>query len=296
MFPLTIPQPPVIETKSREAHLVERRMRQLCTGLDHPGTVFVKALEAHLEAGGQRARSRVSLTCGLQLGLAESDSVALATSVELLHNASLIQDDLQDRTQTRRGAATVWSKYGANCAIGLTDLAISAAFRSLADVADPRLISGLIDQVHRAITTTLRGQTEDLSGEIIGLDNAIALARRKSGPLFSLALGLPLYLAGQTEALATANRAAEDFGVGYQIYDDIVDLDDDRAANSGSNVVLALEKNLSADEARSEARRLANQYLHSSASAALSLPKNSGQGLADLAAEVGQRLDFLGDE
>jgi len=285
--------PPTAASVPHEAPLVERRMRRLCTGLDHPGNVFVTALEDHLAAGGQRARSRVSLRCSLKLGLAESDSVALATAVELLHNASLIQDDLQDRAQTRRGTATVWSKYGANCAIGLTDLAISAAFRSLADVSAPHSISGLIDRVHRAIATTLRGQTDDLSGYVTNLEGAIALARRKSGPLFGLALVLPLYFAGRTEYLTTANDAADDFGVGYQIYDDIIDLDEDRAANSGSNVVIALEKNLSTAAARTRARRLADQYLDSAVTAALSLPANSGQGLADLAAEVGQRLKLL---
>jgi len=291
-----VPPPPTAASVPHEAPLVERRMRRLCTGLDHPGNVFVLALEGHLAAGGQRTRSRVSLRSSLELGLAESDSVALATAVELLHNASLIQDDLQDRAPTRRGEPTVWSKYGADCAIGLTDLTISAAFRSLADVSNPRLIPGLIDRVHRAIATTLRGQTDDLNGQTTDLENAIALARRKSGPLFGLALGLPLYFAGQTEALATANDAAEDFGVGYQIYDDIVDLDDDRTSDSCSNMVIALERKLPATEARLQARRLADQYLGSSAIAALSLPTNSGQGLADLAAEVRQRFNLLFDE
>jgi len=293
---VTVPLPRATTAGLHGAQMVERRMRRLCTGLDHPESVFVLALAGHLEAGGQRARSRVSLICGDKLGLAESDSVAIATAVELLHNASLIQDDLQDRAQARRGAATVWSKYGANCAIGLTDLAISAAFRSVADVSDPRLIPGLIERVHQAIAATLRGQTEDLSGQATGVDSAITLARRKSGPLFGLALGLPLYFADRTESLKTANDAAEDFGVGYQIYDDIVDLADDRASGSCSNMVIAMEKSLPAAAARTQARRLANKYLESSATAALSLPANSGQGLADLAAEVGQRLDLLSDE
>ena len=287
------PSPAAAASGLHRAQLVEQRMRRLCTGLDHPGTVFALALEGHLAAGGQRARSRVSLTSSQRLGLAESDAVALAATVELLHNASLIQDDLQDRAQVRRGSATVWSKYGPDCAIGLTDLAISAAFRSLADVSEPRRIPGLIDWVHRAITTTLRGQTEDLSGRITDLDGAIALARRKSGPLFGLALGLPLYFADQQEALGTASEAAESFGVGYQIYDDLVDLDEDRACHSCSNLVIALEKTLPAEAARAETRRLAEHYLGAATAAAISLPECSGQGLVDRSEEVGHRLNLL---
>ena len=62
----------------------------------------------HLNAGGQRIRSRLAVDSAHCLGLTARDGIALAATAELLHNASLIHDDLQDRDKVRRDCATVW--------------------------------------------------------------------------------------------------------------------------------------------------------------------------------------------
>ena len=51
----------------------------------------------HLKSGGQRMRARLALHASVALGLSQADAVSIAAAVELLHNASLIHDDLQDR-------------------------------------------------------------------------------------------------------------------------------------------------------------------------------------------------------
>lgn len=275
---------------------VEEKMHALCAEPGQANDIFLRVLDGHLGAGGQRTRAQISLTCGARLGLRKTDSIALAASVELLHNASLIQDDLQDKACLRRGSPTVWSKYGANCAIGLTDLTIAAAFRALATVSRPNTIAGLIEHLYRAISVTLRGQTDDLDGVVDSLADALSVARRKSGPLFALALELPLFLAGRHTFLPQASEAAECFGLGYQIYDDIIDLDEDRASKSQSNIVIALEMNLAPEEALRSACHLAREHLQRSASIALELPASCGQGLADLALNIDGRLNALFNE
>lgn len=276
--------------------LVDEKIRSLCA---EPGRrdddIYQTALNGHLSAGGQRTRALISLSCSNALNLSQSDSIALAASVELLHNASLVQDDLQDRATKRRGAATVWSEHGADCAIGLTDLMIAGAFRALGGISQPAAIPGLIENLYRAISVTLRGQTDDLSGKAAGLEGALSIARLKSGPLFALSFELPLYLSGRHEFLRQAFEAAESFGLGYQIYDDIVDLDEDRAARSHGNTVLALEISLPPEEARISARLLARQHLETSASMARELPSGSGRALADLASRISERLNDLFD-
>jgi geranylgeranyl pyrophosphate synthase len=275
---------------------VEQKMRSLCAEPSQADDIYTRVLDRHLSAGGQRTRTQISLTCGNRLGLRQSDSIALAASVELLHNASLIQDDLQDKALIRRGAPTVWSEYGANCAIGLTDLTISAAFRALGEVSKPKALPGLIEHLYLAISVTLRGQTADLSGNATNLAEALSIARRKSGPLFALALELPLYLAGRLTFLHQASEAAQAFGLGYQIYDDIIDVDEDRASQSQSNIVVALEINLPPKEALKSAHDLAKRYLDESVSLACELPDNCGQGLADMAIQIKERLNSLSHE
>jgi geranylgeranyl pyrophosphate synthase len=289
----TEPKPVAARAMNLRMESVEEKMRSLCAEPGRPDDIYLAALDGHLGAGGQRARAQISLSCASRLGLSETDSIALATSVELLHNASLIQDDFQDKARLRRGAPTVWSKHGANCAIGLTDLTIAAAFRALSEISAPKAIPGLIEHLYRAISVTLRGQTDDLSGDAISLERALSVARRKSGPLFALALELPLYLSGRHESLGQASEAAEAFGLGYQIYDDIVDVEEDRASKSQSNTVVALEIGLSPEKARESACLLARQYLKASTSIALDLPASCGQALADLASQVDSRLNAL---
>lgn len=275
--------------------LLEEKMRSLCGEPSPPDDVYLDALDGHLRAGGQRTRARITLCCSSALNLHPCDGMALAASVELLHNASLIQDDLQDRARIRRGAATVWAEYGADCAIGLTDLTISAAYRALGGVSRTDAIPELIEHLSRAISVTLRAQTDDLHGVAKTLDGALSIARRKSGPFFALPLELPMSLSGRRESLSKAHAAAESFGLGYQIYDDIVDVDEDRAAKSLTNTVFALEASLSRREALASARLLAREYLKTSATMAAELPDGCGKALADLASEVGDSLNALSD-
>jgi geranylgeranyl diphosphate synthase type I len=292
----TNPMSPATKAADLRMQSVEEKMRMLCADSSKVDDIYASALDGHLAAGGQRTRAQISLTCGMRLGLRKADTIALATSVELLHNASLIQDDLQDKARMRRGSPTVWSKYGTNCAIGLTDLTIAAAFRALGEVSKPNLLPGLIDSLYHAISVTLRGQTDDLSGNATSLEDALSIARRKSGPLFALALELPLQLAGRCPSLQQASHAAQSFGLGYQIYDDIIDVNDDRASESQSNTVVALESELAPEDALKSARDLAKRYLDESASLALELPASCGQGLADLAVHINKRLDLLSNE
>jgi len=292
----TVPMSDAVRAMAIRMQAVEEKMRSLCADPTRPDDIYLTALDGHLNAGGQRARAQISLSCGDTLGLNESDSIALASSVELLHNASLIQDDLQDKARFRRGATTVWARHGANCAIGLTDLTIAAAFRALGEISEPKALAGLIEHLYRAISVTLRGQTDDLSQGAANLKRALSIARRKSGPLFALALELPLSLSGKHEFLTEASEASENFGLGYQIYDDIVDVEEDRAARSQSNIVVALEMDLPPDEALKSARLLARQYLKAATSTALELPNGCGKALADLASQVDNRLNAFFDE
>jgi len=293
---ITVQIPDAVRAMAIRLQAVEEKMRSLCVDPTRPDDIYLNALDGHLNAGGQRARAQISLSCGEALGLDEIDSIALASSVELLHNASLIQDDLQDKARFRRGSTTVWAKHGANCAIGLTDLTIAAAFRALGEISQPKALPGLIEHLYRAISVTLRGQTDDLSQGAANLERVLSIARRKSGPLFALALELPLSLSGKHKFLVQASEASENFGLGYQIYDDIVDVEEDREVKSKSNIVVALEMDLPPNEALKSARLLARQHLKASTSIALELPAGCGQALADLACQVDSRLNALFNE
>ncbi len=286
-----------LQTWLQDVDLVEQQMYRLCAEPAH-NDVLLKALRYHLAAGGGRTRCKLALTAGYALGLSREDALAIAVGVELLHNASLVQDDLQDFAHSRRGQPTVWSGFGINTALGLTDLLITAAFAGIADVSRVDAIPELIRRLHGAVAQTLHGQAYDVGQyDIDQLDSKLCLevARAKSGPLFALGLELPLVAAGYQDFVPFARDAARAFGTGYQIIDDIADRDEDRQQGAIANIVLALELEVGEDQARDVAANMARNYLHLATSLANKLPNQCGYLLDELAEQLLGKLKVIID-
>ncbi len=257
-----------------------------------PGSALHNAIRYHYRTPGSEARATLCLSASLALGLTADSAVRLAASVETLHNASLIQDDLQDRDEIRRGKTAIWKQFGSDIAINATDLLIACAFELVAS-AGSSSAHRLVTTMNRAIARTLQGQTKDLNaGRDLNFDQAIAVAKEKSGPLFSLSLELPLVLAGHFYFLSMARETGASFGIGYQIFDDIHDSARDRESGSLSNMALLVES--SGDNQLSSlesAEDLAHHYLQEAASSAAALPDGCGALLADKCAELLSELD-----
>lgn len=265
---------------------VERLMLELVQqGTGDAGTAAVH----HLSAGGARVRARLALHAGRALGRPESECIAIAAACELLHNASLVHDDLQDRDEQRRGQEAVWRRYGDAVAICVGDLLLSAAYGALGAVGVSA--ARLSSKMHRRIAEVIRGQCADLAlcgGASTTLENYERVASAKSAPLLVLPLELALTLAGQDEAVAAATKAGSLFAVGYQIADDLED-DSQDARHQELNIVSVLAAT-GAAAPRQHARELAIRRFRQAHAAAATLPSASGELLAAQAAE---RIDQL---
>ena len=251
-----------------------------------------QAATYHFAAGGQRLRARLAIHAALALGLDPADGVTLAATAELLHNASLIHDDLQDRSSSRRGMDTVWAAFGDDVAICAGDLLLSAAYGALCHFSDTSKLPALIARVHERTSTAIRGQCADLSasvrlqGDIAGFE-AIAVA--KSGALLSLPLELVFVAAGFGAAASTGRKAADAFAIGYQVTDDIADWIDDAGEGPiprSFNAVQVFEAAGFGSTALAEARNLGIQRLATAAAIAGDLPQGSGALLRDLALQL----------
>lgn len=250
----------------------------------------------HLGSGGQRIRARLALHASLALGLASQDAVAIASTAELLHNASLVHDDLHDKSGTRRGVESVWSAFGRDVAIGAGDLLLSAAWGALASFQDSRFLSELIALTHARTAQVIRGQCSELSArgrEITDMAMYEEIAVGKSGALLSLPLELAFAGSGKEQWRSSARRAAEFFAIGYQIADDIEDLARDSASTDGAtgvNAVLVLRAAGYGGGASATARAIALAHLRTSMQLAEGLPSGAGTFLQDLAAALSARL------
>ncbi len=255
-----------------------------------------RAARYHLVSGGSRVRSRLALHAAQALGLMARDALALAATAELLHNASLVHDDLHDREKWRRGKQTVWAVFGENVAVCVGDLLLSAAYGALATIRDPRHLPALIALVHARTTAVIRGQCAELSERGHQIDDMAAyekIAAEKSGALLSLPLEMALVVAGQNEWIGTARGAAEAFGIGYQIVDDMEDVEGDAGDDAGPravNALLVLKAAGHGSKTFEAARLIGLRHLGFAVESANRLPNASGDLLRQLALALCRRL------
>ncbi len=188
-----------------------------------------EAAQYHLASGGKRFRPMFLLAVGAAVDADPHDALQLGAAVELLHNASLVHDDLQDKDESRRGIETVWRRFGPEMAINLGDLFISSTYSALARISGgddvvAKVVALFADSTRRIIS----GQSEEIRltrRMDIEPTTYHRIARGKSGILMALPVVSVLTIAGSdTEVVDKARLAMENLGVAYQIYDDLSDL------------------------------------------------------------------------
>lgn len=208
---------------------VERFMHRLARGsrIDRAGSM---ALE-QLDTGGKRLRARLALHACRAFGVEESHAVAWAAAVEILHNATLVHDDIQDGDRTRRGEPTLWAKHGVAQAINAGDLLLMLPFLALGDL--PAVERGQLSHFLADYATRIvRGQVEELgllaSGRL-DLRSYTHAAAGKTGGLLALPVVGAACL-GQKSAQRTLDlgHVFTELGVLFQLQDDIVDLFGDK--------------------------------------------------------------------
>jgi geranylgeranyl pyrophosphate synthase len=190
--------------------------------------VLGRAARYHLDSGGKCFRAQLLAACAAELCVPDEASIPAAAACELLHNASLVHDDLQDGDALRRGAPTVWKRFGSEAAIYLGDHFITQALALLAQFPDAVQGCRLIELFASTVTSAIGGQ---LAESCIDLRNFPTfeeyrrMALGKSGSLFALPAHTACILAGENEEVAcAARRILGLYGVAYQIKDDVLDI------------------------------------------------------------------------
>ncbi|MCA9549580.1 MAG: polyprenyl synthetase family protein [Myxococcales bacterium] len=190
-------------------------------------------VQEHLLTGGKRLRARLALAAAESLGVPAEHGVGWAAACELLHNASLIHDDLQDRDELRRGRFSVWVRHGEAQAINAGDLLLMLPYLAVEHVAVPASLKwALALAVARRAEETVRGQSLEMSlwsscrWDWASYEEA---AVGKTSALMTLPVHGAALLAGR--APAQAERLADcfgDLGLLFQMQDDVVDLFGDK--------------------------------------------------------------------
>lgn len=191
---------------------------------DDAGTVRGAAAH-HLSRCGKRTRAKFTFTAAKNFEHPDV-LIKIAAAAELIHEASIVHDDIQDRTPMRRGQPTVWKKYGSNTALLLGDHLIAAAFRCLAaSGCRHEAIAGLVQSMAMAVSRASSGQLQQLKLHSSGaalLNQYQTIARHKTGALLALPLQFAAVLAaGDERMINAAQRCGEQLGLAYQILNDL---------------------------------------------------------------------------
>lgn len=273
--------------------------KMLSVALRHvdPQSPVNQAASHHLGTLGLCVRSQIALHAADSLNVDAQSALAMATCCELLHNASLIHDDLQDRDHYRRGQKAVWALFGDDVAVCAGDLLLSSAYAALAEVTDVAAIPRLIAQTHAAVAQTIHGQASLASPQRANFDRLAAyqaMAAAKSGPLLGLPFGLIFNYCNQPNLIELSTRAVHAFSVAYQIADDLEDLDADERTPLGAaaNIVIVLEIVGCTDRvaARASAVQMALSKLAEALAFTDDLPTGSAAILRVLVARLNHKL------
>lgn len=190
-------------------------------------------VQEHLLTGGKKLRARLALATGRALGVDADRAVPWASACELLHNATLIHDDLQDRDAYRRGEFSVWVRHGEAQAINAGDLLLMLPFVALEHVPVKGDIRWeLARAIARRAEETVRGQSLEmslLSSCRWNWEAYTEAAQGKTAALMALPVQGAALLGGRS--VSAAERLADcfrDLGLLFQLQDDVVDLFGDK--------------------------------------------------------------------
>jgi geranylgeranyl diphosphate synthase type II len=268
-------------------------LKQTVSSLEQ--NICIEAVKYHFDSPGQQVRAKTCLDACMKLGVQYDDMLILAAAAELLHNASLIHDDIQDEDEIRRGQPAVWKKYGINIAICAGDLLLSTSYGMLSGFSKTSILPQLISTINKQARLAIEGQSLDVlfkNKPQISLEQYVVIATQKSGALFSLPIELALIAAERNDCIELARKACANFAVGYQIADDLEDVVKDSAHHHISqsvNIVNVL-KELSYKNPQQQSASLCEQYLDEAIHDALQLPNKSGSMLVSLAENLKNKI------
>ena len=217
-----------------------------------------KAAAHHFSKPGKMLRAKMAMHGADALQVNQTAAIRWAAAVEVLHNASLVHDDICDGDKQRRGNQAVWAKFGRNVALTLGDWLIALSFEFAAEAAEisntPRLMRILAQQMSR----TTAGEAMELEWDgNLNWDAYLTIAADKTAPLLTAPLQGIAVMAGDQHVERTISEYFRDLGEAYQIGNDIANFNGndgaklvagDLARRAPNAVTLSFVDKLDADE------------------------------------------------
>jgi len=218
---------------------IELELQKQISRLDTPRTKpFHEMLTYHMgwtgegagpDATGKRIRPLLVLLCTSSSGADWQSALPAAASIELMHNFSLVHDDIQDNSPTRRGRDTAWVKWGAPMAINVGDALFVISNQAIMDLKEnypAELVIRAAEILNNTCLDLTRGQFLDMSYEKrtdLAVDDYWPMIAGKTAALLSACCHIGSILGGVDDSKQEAYRSFGHYlGLAFQVQDDIL--------------------------------------------------------------------------
>ncbi|MEN9417625.1 MAG: hypothetical protein RI988_1245 [Pseudomonadota bacterium] len=188
-----------------------------------------------IEAGGKRVRPRLVLLFADAFGYDGPARYELAATVEFIHTATLLHDDVVDESSLRRGRATANAMFGNAASVLVGDFLYSRAFQMMVSVGDMRVLEVLAE----ATNTIAEGEVMQLMNmhdPDLATESYLRVIRSKTAKLFEASARLGAILGRAQPAVEEACAAyGRSLGTAFQLIDDLLDYEGN-SSELGKNV------------------------------------------------------------
>jgi len=192
---------------------------------------------------GKRLRPMLLLSSSQMFGGQPLDIMPAAVAMEVLHNYTLVHDDIEDQGQTRHGRECLWLKYGLAQALNTGDYLSTIAhdlFCEVASAVEPANFTKSYAVFRQAAMDVIRGQYLDMNFETkenVSVDEYLEMIRLKTSCLISSSMRIGAILAGVDEEKdLLLGQIGEHAGLAFQIQDDYLGIWGDTATTGKSNL------------------------------------------------------------
>jgi octaprenyl-diphosphate synthase len=180
-----------------------------------------------VSAGGKRIRPRLVLLFANALGFDGEQQFTLAATVEFIHTATLLHDDVVDESSLRRGRRTANSVFGNAASVLVGDFLYSRAFQMMVSVCNLRVLEVLADATN-VIAEGEVLQLMNMHDPDLAVEEYLRVIRSKTAKLFEASARLGAILAQADSVTETACAAyGRALGTAFQLVDDLLDYDGD---------------------------------------------------------------------
>lgn len=193
---------------------------------EFPVTLY-EPLKYLLSGGGKRIRPVLMIFCCEAAGGKMEDALYASVAIELLHNFTLVHDDIMDNADTRRGRETLHKKWNDNVAILSGDHLIGMAYMNLIKTNSGR-INEIISSFTEGILEVCEGQSYDKEFEIrkdVTLNEYLMMIGKKTARMLETSAEVGALIGnGSKDRVYNLKSYASNLGIAFQILDDLLDI------------------------------------------------------------------------